>query len=64
MEVIREMFVTSYKTVYCEGSSIIFQRLEKASKVIHTNKKLFCNVVLICNLVQEFNGLVSKGLAI
>ena len=35
----------------------------KAFKVIHTAKKLFCNVTLICNLVQEFNGLVSKGLA-
>jgi len=33
-------------------------------KVIHTVKNLFCNVALICNLVQEFNGLVSKGLAI
>ena len=36
----------------------------RAFKVIHTAKKLFCNVALICNLVQEFNGLVSKGLAI
>ena len=33
-------------------------------KVIHTAKNLFCNVALICNLVQEFNGLVSKGPAI
>jgi hypothetical protein len=33
-------------------------------KVIHTGKNLFCNVALICNLVQEFNGLVSKGPAI
>ncbi len=34
----------------------------KGIKVIHTSKKLFCNVVSICNLVQEFNGLVSiKG---
>ena len=32
-------------------------------KVIHTDKKLFCYVALICNLVQEFNGLVSKGSA-
>jgi hypothetical protein len=31
-------------------------------KVIHTPKNLFCYVVSICNLVQEFNGLVSiKG---
>jgi len=29
-------------------------------KVIHSFKKLFCNVGHICNLVQEFNGLVSK----
>ena len=36
----------------------------KGFKVIHTVKNLFCNVALICNLVQEFNGLVSKGLAI
>jgi len=29
---------------------------------MHTAKKLFCNVVSICNLVAEFNGLVSiKG---
>jgi|GEM_PF-3262792 len=41
-----------------------FQCIEKGFKVIHTVKKLFCNVVRICNLVQEFNGLVSKGLAI
>ena len=30
-------------------------------KVIHTAKNLFCYVALICNLVQEFNGLVSNG---
>ena len=31
-------------------------------KVIHTRKKLFCYLAAICNLVQEFNGLVSiKG---
>jgi hypothetical protein len=36
----------------------------KGLKVIHTLKNLFCYVVLICNLVQEFNGLVSKGPAI
>ena len=35
-----------------------------AFKVIHTAKNLFCYVALICNLVQEFNGLVSKGPAI
>ena len=35
-----------------------------ARKVIHTQKNLFCYVALICNLVQEFNGLVSKGPAI
>jgi hypothetical protein len=35
-----------------------------AFKVIHTPKNLFCYVALICNLVQEFNGLVSKGPAI
>ena len=29
-------------------------------KVIHSLKKLFCYVAHICNLVQEFNGLVSK----
>jgi hypothetical protein len=33
-------------------------------KVIHSIKNLFCYVVLICNLVQEFNGLVSKGSAV
>jgi len=30
-------------------------------KVIHREKNLFCSVSHICNLVQEFNGLVSKG---
>lgn len=30
-------------------------------QVMHSIKKLFCNVMQICNLVQEFNGLVSKG---
>ena len=30
-------------------------------KVIHRNKNLFCNVLHNCNLVPEFNGLVSKG---
>jgi len=30
------------------------------SKVIHRRKNLFCKVTQICNLVQEFNGLVSK----
>jgi hypothetical protein len=33
-------------------------------KVIHSIKNLFCYVALICNLVQEFNGLVSKGSAV
>jgi hypothetical protein len=32
-------------------------------KIMHTIKNLFCYVALICNLVQEFNGLVSKGSA-
>ena len=32
-------------------------------KFIHSIKNLFCYVALICNLVQEFNGLVSKGSA-
>lgn len=32
----------------------------QAMKVIHSNKKLFCKVMQNCNLVQEFNGLVSK----
>jgi hypothetical protein len=30
------------------------------AKVIHRGKNLFCYVAHICNLVQEFNGLVSK----
>ena len=33
-------------------------------KIIHSIKNLFCYVALICNLVQEFNGLVSKGSAV
>lgn len=32
-------------------------------KVINSVKNLFCNVAHICNLVQEFNGLVSKGVS-
>jgi len=35
-----------------------------AFKIIHSIKNLFCYVALICNLVQEFNGLVSKGSAV
>ena len=30
------------------------------TKVIYRAKKLFCYVTHICNLVPEFNGLVSK----
>ncbi len=30
---------------------------------MHRVKNLFCYVPRICNLVQEFNGLVSKGSA-
>jgi hypothetical protein len=52
LSIIYEPFLT-YFGRRCEGV-----------KVIHTAKNLFCNVALICNLVQEFNGLVSKGLAI
>jgi hypothetical protein len=32
-------------------------------EIIHMIKNLFCYVICICNLVQEFNGLVSKGSA-
>ena len=32
-------------------------------KIMHSTKNLFCYVIRICNLVQEFNGLVSKGSA-
>jgi hypothetical protein len=32
-----------------------------ALKVIHSRQNIFCYVVHICNLVPEFNGLVSKG---
>lgn len=33
-------------------------------KVFNKRQKLFCTVAAICNLVQEFNGLVStKGSA-
>jgi hypothetical protein len=43
-------------------TSAVLQHCSQERKVIHTSKKLFCNVVSICNLVQEFNGLVSiKG---
>ena len=38
--------------------------LPQGIEFIHTPKNLFCYVALICNLVQEFNGLVSKGPAI
>jgi len=34
----------------------------RVSKVIHKGKNLFCYLRAICNLVSEFNGLVSiKG---
>jgi len=59
------------KTIVYDYLSIIYERFwrhfgrrSEGVKVIHTAKNLFCNVALICNLVQEFNGLVSKGLAI
>ncbi|HEV2479614.1 MAG TPA: hypothetical protein VGS79_08110 [Puia sp.] len=55
--------IICYTTIY-EGFLDGFLTCRMASKVIHTRKNLFCNVALICNLVQEFNGLVSKGLAI
>jgi hypothetical protein len=29
-------------------------------KVMHIQKILFCNVGSVCNLVEEFNGLVSN----
>lgn len=29
-------------------------------KVIHIQKIIFCNVGSVCNLVEEFNGLVSN----
>jgi hypothetical protein len=57
-------------SIYCYLSTFYerfwrhFGRRSEGVKVIHTPKNLFCNVALICNLVQEFNGLVSKGLAI
>ena len=40
-------------------TSRIYEEINIA-KVIHSSKKLFCYVGQICNLVQEFNGLVSK----
>ena len=41
---------------YCNGKS--------TKKVFNKREKLFCTVGAICNLVQEFNGLVStKGSA-
>jgi hypothetical protein len=41
----------------------IDQPMKGRFKIIHSIKNLFCYVALICNLVQEFNGLVSKGSA-
>jgi len=57
--VISYCILTSYEYFWMR-----FGGRDEAVKVIHTVKNLFCNVALICNLVQEFNGLVSKGLAI
>ena len=45
--------------IFLSHSKSYFQKKE-GSKVIHSNKNLFCYVAHICNLVQEFNGLVSK----
>jgi hypothetical protein len=47
----------------CEFQKSGFGEKQLAFKIMHTVKNLFCYVVLICNLVQEFNGLVSKGSA-
>jgi len=46
--------------VASEGNLPAAGTRKKLLKVIHRVKKLFCYVAHICNLVQEFNGLVSK----
>ena len=51
-------------SIFYVASSPWLNEIAAAFKVIHTPKNLFCYVALICNLVQEFNGLVSKGPAI
>jgi hypothetical protein len=51
-------------TITYENKTACWRRMGGGFKVIHTAKNLFCYVALICNLVQEFNGLVSKGPAI
>ena len=60
----RKSFVYYCNPIYYIYLKLVFQKAGSVFKVIHTPKKLFCNVALICNLVQEFNGLVSKGPAI
>ena len=37
------------------------KKTSRRFEIIHMTKNLFCYVIRICNLVQEFNGLVSKG---
>jgi hypothetical protein len=56
--------VSYRRTIDYEGKKPGLWTRTKGFKVIHTVKNLFCYVALICNLVQEFNGLVSKGPAI
>lgn len=63
-KVILRMSINYYYTMHYSDVLEIFKDPGRGFKVIHTPKKLFCNVMLICNLVPEFNGLVSKGLAI
>ena len=45
--------------ILAPGRRGIYEEINIA-RVIHSGKNLFCNVGHICNLVQEFNGLVSK----
>ena len=49
-----------FRLIFYSKAPVIFEWIDLI-KVIHSSKNLFCNVGHICNLVQEFNGLVSKG---
>ena len=56
--------VYNWKTNCYKLRKAVERGMAEGFKVIHSGKNLFCYVALICNLVQEFNGLVSKGPAI
>jgi hypothetical protein len=53
--------IINYFRIEWEIFKKLRQRRLQVRKVIHRSKNIFCGVLQNCNLVPEFNGLVSKG---